>query len=241
MTPDRKGLYVSININEGQQYTLNSVRLQGNMAEHAVEMQKLVSLQKGDMYSASDISHNEEVLSKYLGRFGYAYPKVTTYPSINDETKQVDLVVNVEPGPRVYVRRINFSGNTITKDEVLRREMRQMEGTWLSGDKIESSKNRLEKLGFFETVDVQPQRVAGHEDLADLDVKVKEQSVGSINGGIGYGTETGFRITSYNVCYTKLLRFSSENWRRPESEVSALMELFMLVLGREIKKLHEVV
>ena len=191
MTPDRKGLYVTINITEGQQYTINNVKLVGHLADHYVEMQKLVSLEKGAMYSAGDITHNEEVLSKFLGRFGYAYPKVTTYPQINDQTKQVDLTINVEPGARIYVRRINISGNNITKDEVIRREMRQMEGTWLSGDKIDDSKKRLDKLGYFESTELQPNRVPGTDDQADLDVKVKEQSMGSISGGIGYGTETG--------------------------------------------------
>jgi outer membrane protein insertion porin family len=191
MTPDRKGLYITVNIHEGGQYKLNQVHLQGNMAGHDTGMRELVALKSGDMYSASDVTHNEEVLSKYLGRFGYAYPKVTTYPTINDQTKTVDLTVNVDPGPRVYVRRINFSGNSVTRDEVLRREMRQMEGTWLSGDKLDTSKTRLEKLGFFETVDVQPQRVTGHPDQADVGVNVKERAVGSINGGIGYGTSTG--------------------------------------------------
>ncbi len=191
MTPDRKGLYVTLNIHEGEQYTINNIDLKGNLEGHGGEMRGLIPLEKGAMYSAADVTHTEEVLSKYLGRFGYAYPKVTTYPAMNDETKQVDLNINVEPGPRVYVRRINITGNQVTKDEVLRREMRQMEGTWLSGDKIESSKSRLEKLGYFEKVDIQPHRIPGHEDQADLDVEVKERSVGSINGGVGYGTESG--------------------------------------------------
>lgn len=191
MTPDRKGLYVTLNIHEGEQYTVNNIDLKGNLEGHGGEMRGLIPLEKGAMYSAADVTHTEEVLSKYLGRFGYAYPKVTTYPAMNDETKQVDLNINVEPGPRVYVRRINITGNQVTKDEVLRREMRQMEGTWLSGDKIESSKSRLEKLGYFEKVDIQPHRIPGHEDQADLDVEVKERSVGSINGGVGYGTESG--------------------------------------------------
>ncbi|MGL4751050.1 MAG: outer membrane protein assembly factor BamA, partial [Aeromonadaceae bacterium] len=191
MTPDKKGLYITINISEGEQYKVAGINLKGDLLGHDADMKKLVAITPGELYSAADVTHAEESLSKYLGKFGYAYPQVTTYPSIDDKKKEVSLNINVIPGPRIYVRDISIQGNQQTKDEVLRREMRQMEGTWLSNEQVESSKTRLNKLGFFETVEIQPRRLPGSEDLVDLDVKVKEQAAGSITGGIGYGTSSG--------------------------------------------------
>ncbi|MGL5320611.1 MAG: outer membrane protein assembly factor BamA, partial [Aeromonas veronii] len=190
----KKGVYVTLNIKEGDQYKVSGVQLKGDLIDRGGEMKGLIPIAAGSTYSASQVTHTEEVLSKFLGRYGYAYPKVVTFPQINDKTKEVELIVNVEPGPRVYVRNINFSGNATTEDQVLRREMRQMEGTWLSSDNIEQSKSRLNRLGYFESVEVDTKRVPGNDDLVDLDFKVKEQPAGSINAGIGYGTESGLSL-----------------------------------------------
>lgn len=194
MSPDKEGVYITLNISEGARYTVSGVSLRGNLVDRQSELQALIPLQKGDLYSAADVAHMEEVLSKFLGRFGYAYPKISTFPQIDEASKKVELVVNVDPGSRVYVRRINFSGNIITKDEVLRREMRQMEGASLSSEDIEQSRTRLNRLGYFENVEVDTRRVEGEADLVDLDVSVKEQPAGSINFGIGFGTDSGFSI-----------------------------------------------
>ncbi|MDO2947000.1 outer membrane protein assembly factor BamA [Aeromonas simiae] len=196
MTPDKKGVYVTLNIKEGEQYKIAGIQLKGDLIGRGGEMQALIPIESGSTYSASQVTHTEEVLSKFLGRYGYAYPKVATFPQINDQTKEVELIVNIEPGPRVYVRNINFTGNVTTKDEVLRREMRQMEGTWLSSDNVEQSKTRLNRLGYFETAEVETKRVPGSDDQVDLDFKVKEQPAGSINAGIGYGTESGISLTA---------------------------------------------
>ncbi|ART81752.1 outer membrane protein assembly factor BamA [Oceanisphaera profunda] len=194
MSPDKEGVYITLNVSEGERYTVSGVNLRGNLVDRQSELEALVPLQKGDLYSAADVAHMEEVLSKFLGRFGYAYPKISTFPQIDETSKKVELVVNVDPGSRVYVRRINFSGNIITKDEVLRREMRQMEGASLSSEDIEQSRTRLNRLGYFENVEVDTRRVEGEADLVDLDVSVKEQPAGSINFGIGFGTDSGFSI-----------------------------------------------
>lgn len=194
MTPDKKGVYITLNIKEGDQYKVSGVQLKGNLIDRGGEMRGLIPIEKGTTYSASQVTHTEEVLSKFLGRYGYAYPKVVTFPQINDKTKEVDLIINVEPGPRVYVRNINFSGNVSTKDEVLRREMRQMEGTSLSSDSVEQSKTRLNRLGYFENAEVETKRVPGSDDQVDLDVKVKEQPAGSITAGVGYGTDSGLSL-----------------------------------------------
>ncbi|MFC3914900.1 outer membrane protein assembly factor BamA [Pseudaeromonas sharmana] len=191
MTPDRKGLYITINVSEGEQYKVAGVNLKGDLLGRDADMKKLVAIAPGELYSAANVTNAEESISKYLGKFGYAYPQVTTYPSIDDQKKEVVLNINVAPGPRIYVRNITVQGNQQTRDEVLRREMRQMEGTWLSNEQVESSKTRLNRLGFFETVEIQPRRLPGSEDQVDLDVKVKEQAAGSITGGVGYGTSSG--------------------------------------------------
>ncbi|PJG58533.1 outer membrane protein assembly factor BamA [Aeromonas cavernicola] len=194
MTPDKKGVYVTLNIKEGERYKVSGIQVKGDLIDRGSEMRELIPIKAGTTYSASQVTHTEEVLSKFLGRYGYAYPKVVTFPQINDESKEVELIVNIEPGPRVYVRNINFSGNVTTEDEVLRREMRQMEGTWLSSDNVAQSKDRLNRLGYFESAEVETKRVPGSDDLVDLDFKVKEQPAGSINAGIGYGTESGLSL-----------------------------------------------
>ncbi|MEZ7862263.1 MAG: outer membrane protein assembly factor BamA [Aeromonadaceae bacterium] len=191
MTPDKKGLYITINIDEGEQYNVSSVSLKGDLIGRGSDMEKLIPITKGELYSAATVTHTEESLSKFLGKFGYAYPQITTFPQIDDAKKEVALTINVVPGPRIYVRNITTKGNVITRDEVLRREMRQMEGTWLSNEQVEASKTRLNRLGFFETVEIQPRRLPGSEDKVDLDVTVKEQAAGSITGGVGYGTSSG--------------------------------------------------
>ncbi|SQH75903.1 outer membrane protein assembly factor [Shewanella benthica] len=194
MTPDRKGLYITINVDEGEQYTVTEVNLTGDLMGREKVMKAILPIKVGDTYNGADVTFAEEMYGKYLGRFGYAYPEVQTYPEINDETKEVSLNVNINPGKRVYVRSINFSGNQVTKDEVLRRELRQMEGAWLNSAQVEQSKARLNRLGYFETVDTETVQVPGTDDLVDINFKVKEQPSGSFNAGVGYGTESGMSL-----------------------------------------------
>ncbi|MCE0556290.1 outer membrane protein assembly factor BamA [Motilimonas sp. E26] len=194
MTPDRKGIYITVNLDEGEKYTVKNVALTGNLLGKEEDITQIVALAAGNTYSGADVTAAEESISKYLGRHGYAYPKVTTYPEVNDDDKTVSLTIAVDPGQRIYVRRINISGNQETKDVVLRREIRQMEGTWLSSENIELSRGRLNRLGYFETVGINTNRVPGREDLVDVDIQVKEQAAGTVNAGIGYGTESGISL-----------------------------------------------
>ncbi|TAA43768.1 outer membrane protein assembly factor BamA [Corallincola spongiicola] len=194
LTPDKKAVYVTINVNEGEIYTISDVKVAGNLVGKEELIRALIPVKSGSQYSAAEITYAEESISRYLGRFGYAYPKVSTYPEVDDVDKSVKITVHVEPGARIYVRRINFSGNHVTKDEVLRREMRQQEGAWLSESSLEQSKARLNRLGFFSDPSYDVVRIPGLEDQVDVDWKVTEQQTGSFNAGVGYGTGSGISL-----------------------------------------------
>lgn len=191
ITPDRENIYVTININEGKQYKIKDVRLSGNLLKKDEEIEKLVKIPVGEYYNSTKVTQAEARISRYLGNYGYAYPKVKTYPEINDKTSEVSLNIHVDPGLRIYVRHINFEGNIKTKDEVLRREMRQLEGAWLDKNKLDLSKQRLRRLGFFEQVDYTITRLPESPDKVDINFNVKEQPSGSINGSVGYSTQSG--------------------------------------------------
>ncbi|MDN3609252.1 outer membrane protein assembly factor BamA [Vibrio ostreicida] len=191
VSPDKKGVYITLGLSEGLPYRVKGVKFRGELIGKEAEFEALDPFESGQVYSGSLVTVLEENVKRVLGEAGYAYPKVRTIPEFDDETQEVSLVVNVEAGKRIYVRDIRFTGNNATKDEVLRREMRQMEGSWLNSKSIETGKGRLNRLGYFETVDVQTVRVPGSDDQVDLVYNVKEANSGNVNFGIGYGTESG--------------------------------------------------
>lgn len=195
ISPDKKGVYITLNLNEGLPYTVKDVQFRGELIDKEDEFKAQIPFELGETYQGSAVTQLEESVKRVLGEAGYAYPQVRTIPEFDDETQQVSLIVHVEAGKRIYVRDIRFIGNNATRDEVLRREMRQMEGSWLNSRAIDTGKTRLNRLGFFETVDVQTVRVPGSDDQVDLVYTVKEANSGSINFGVGYGTESGVSFT----------------------------------------------
>lgn len=194
MTPDRKGLYLTIAVDEGEQYTVGSAKLRGNTLKYGDEMAKLLTFEDGEIYSAAKVSSIEEALRNYLGKYGYAYSQVRAFPTYDDENHVVNLEFNVEPGSRIYVSQVLITGNNSTDDTVVRREIRQMDGTWLSNEAVDTSESRLNRTGFYETVSIEPKRAGNTPDTVNLEVNVKEQPTGAITGGIGYGTDSGLLI-----------------------------------------------
>lgn len=196
ITPELERIYVTLNITEGTQYEVKNTKVLGDLQQHRQWIENLSQLLADHRYNQADITALEEAIKRYFGRIGYAHTEVRTVPDINDEDKTVDLSVMVDPGKRVYVRRILFQGNDATRDEVLRREMRQIEGSWLSDQLVETGKIRLERLGYFETVEVETIAVAGEDDQVDIIYEVKEQPSGTISAGVGYGDFAGLSLNA---------------------------------------------
>ena len=193
MTPDRKGIYLTIAIKEGEQYRINKAELIGNTLKYENELKQAIDIEEGQIYNQRNITDTENSLKDVLGKFGYANSSVKAFPVFNDKDKTVDVQFNVDPGARVYVSQVLVSGNTTTNDTVIRRAIRQMDGSWLSSEAVDLSKARLNRTGYFESVDIQQQQ-AGAADTVNLNVNVKEQPTGAIAGGIGFGSDSGLLL-----------------------------------------------
>jgi outer membrane protein insertion porin family len=194
ITPDKKDVYITINITEGDQFTVSEISMAGEILVPQDILFGLVVVKHGDVFSRQKITETSANISDWLGNEGYAFANINAVPEIDEENKQVALTFFLDPGKRVYVRRINFKGNTSTQDEVLRREMRQIEGAWISTGAIERSKERLERLGFFEEVNVEAPAVPGTTDQVDVNFSVKEQSSGSLIIGAGFSQVAGITL-----------------------------------------------
>lgn len=196
MTPDKENVYITLNVTEGDQYTVSDVEFVGDLIGYEETIKAINPLRSDKLYNGAEVTYTEEMISKFLGRFGYAYPKVTTIPEINEEDKTVKLTISVDPGKRIYVNRISFKGNHVTADRVLRREMRQMEGAWLSNSLVEASKARLSRLPYLEKVEFETKQLPDVDDLVDVEFDVKEQPSGSFTAGIGYGSQTKLSLNA---------------------------------------------
>jgi len=191
ITPDKKDIYITINITEGEQYHVSDIKLSGDLVVPAEELFPEFRINAGDTFSRKNVTSTVTRLSDHLGNKGYAFANVNTIPDINEETQTVSLTFFVDPGKRVYVRRINFAGNTKTRDQVMRQEMRQMEGGWFSAKKVERSRTRLQRLGYFSAVNVETPAVSGTTDQVDVNYSIAEQPSGSISVGVGFSQTSG--------------------------------------------------
>ena len=191
ITPDRTDVHITINLTEGSQFVVRDLYLQGTLIVAKEELFELVTVAQGDIFSRKQVTETARNIGVRLGREGYLHANVNAVPEIDEEQKSVDLTFYVDPGSRVYVRRINFLGNAKTRDEVLRREMRQVEGGWISTEAIERSKTRLNRLGFFDSVNVETPTVPGTTDHVDVDVEVVERPSGNLLLGAGYSGAQG--------------------------------------------------
>ncbi len=196
ITPDKKDIYVTINVKEGNIYKLEKVKLAGNLVVAPPELIKLVKVGPGEIFSRKNATETSKAISDRLGDDGYAFANVNMVPEINEAQKTVDMTFFVDPGKRVYVRRINMKGNSKTRDEVLRREMRQMESSWASSSKIERSKTRLERLGYFEEVNVETPPVTGTADQIDVNYSVVEKPSGNLSAGVGFSQTQGIVLNA---------------------------------------------
>ena len=194
ISPNRKSVYITINIDEGKKYDIENVELSGDIVLPESDLERFLLVQEGQTFSQSLVTRTEELLTQRLGNEGYNFAKVSGIPEVSDDANTVDVQFFIDPGKRTYVRRINFSGNTRTADEVLRREMRQMEAAPASAAKIEQSRVRLERLGFFKEAKVETREVPGTDDLIDLEYSVEEQSSGSLGASIGFSQDSGLLL-----------------------------------------------
>ncbi len=196
ISPDKRDVFVTINITEGSRHTVSKIELSGNLIVDEAELRALIDLQPGDVFSRQKISESSTRISERLGEEGYAFANVNPIPDVDKDNKTVALTFFIDPGKRVYVRRVQFVGNSKTHDEVLRREMRQLEGGWISTSKLNRSKVRLQRTGYFDEVNIETPSVPGRPDLVDVVFSVTERSSGSITASLGYGQGSGMIVAA---------------------------------------------
>lgn len=187
ISSDKSSVFVTLNVSEGETFKINDVKIVGDLPVDEEILKSLVLIQTGEKFNQFLITETEELFKNILGNEGYSFAEVRGVPDINESSSEVDLTFYVDPQQRTYVRRIVFKGNKRTHDVVLRREMRQMEGSWASNNLIENSKLRLERLGFFKEVESETIPVPGVNDQIDVEFTVEEEFSGSIGGSLGYG------------------------------------------------------
>ena len=188
ITPDKKGVYLTISIKEGKKFTVKGVRVAGDTLGKEAELMQLITLKSGDTFSSAKLTESTKAIAEILGSYGYAFATINPQPDVRREQAEVDLTLVIDPGRRIYVRNVNISGNAKTRDIVIRREMRQFESSWFDSDKIDLSKKRLGRMGYFTETDITTEDVPGSPDQVDVKVKVTEKPTGAVTIGAGFSS-----------------------------------------------------
>ncbi len=203
ISPNKQDISITINVTEGARFVVSGVRLEGNYLGRDDEFKALVAIRPGQAYNADQVAETVKAFTDYFGKFGFAFARVQSLPDIDRSTNQVMLVLQADPSRRAYVRRVNVAGNNRTRDEVIRRELRQFEASWYDSEKIKLSRNRVDRLGYFNNVSFETSDVPGSPDQVDLNLKVEEKPTGSLTLGAGFSSNDGlglsFGINQQNV------------------------------------------
>jgi outer membrane protein insertion porin family len=249
ITPDKKDIYLTINITEGEKYSVSGIKLEGEMFGREDELKELVRLRVGQTYSGDLLTLSNKLISDRMGTFGYAFANVNANPEIDRDKRQVAFTFFVDPGKRAYVRRMNIAGNTTTRDEVIRREFRQFEGSWYDGNKIKMSRDRVDRLGYFKEVTIDTPEAQGTSDQVDVNLTVTEKPTGNflIGGSFsqaekftftasiqqanfaGSGNTVGIDLNTSD--YSRTIAFSHTNPYFTEDGVSQQFEVYLRTLN----------
>jgi outer membrane protein insertion porin family len=223
ISPDKKDIYITINLTEGEKYTVAKVSVSGDTLIPKAEIEKLVQVKPGDTFSRKNMTETSKKIGERFGQDGYAFANVNAIPEIDKEKHQVSFNFVVDPGQRVYIRRINVAGNNKTRDEVIRREFRQTEGEWFDVEKIKKSKQRVDKLDFFSEVNIETPAVQGATDQVDVNMSVKEKSTGSVSVGAGFSSGEGLVLTG---SVTQANLFGSGNYLSTQINTGKLNQVY---------------
>jgi outer membrane protein insertion porin family len=196
ISPDKQDIAITLNITEGDRFVVSGVKLEGNYLGKDEEFKSLITIRPGQSYNADDVAETTKAFTEYFGSFGYAFAQVQVRPDVDRANNRVAFTIQADPARRAYVRRIIISGNNKTRDEVVRREFRQFESSWYDGDKIRTSRDRVDRLGFFKEVNVETQDVPNNPDQVDVLATVVEKPTGNLSLGAGYSSSDKFSITA---------------------------------------------
>ncbi len=195
ISPDKERISINLQVHEGPKYVVSGVKLEGSYLDRDDEFKSLISIKPGEPYNADRVTETTKRFTDHFGSFGYAFARVEAVPEIDRENNRVELVLKAEPSRRAYVRRVNIAGNTRTRDQVVRREIRQYEASWYDSDKIKLSRDRVDRLGYFNDVSVDTQEVPGAPDQVDVNLTVAEKPTGSLQLGAGYSSAEKVSLT----------------------------------------------
>jgi outer membrane protein insertion porin family len=195
ISPDKQGIFITVNVIEGPQYKVSDVKLAGQMLVPEAELKELITIKPGEVFARDRLTETTKKIGDRLGNDGYAFANVNAVPELDKDKGTVAFTLFVDPGRRVYVNRVNVAGNTKTRDEVVRREIRQMEGAYYDAEKINRSRDRLNRLGFFNEVNIETPGVSGTTDQVDVNVSVAEKSTGNVMLGAGFSSSEGLVLS----------------------------------------------